>query len=321
MKRTTFVPMIVILVSISLLGINRPCRADDVSLGRQAEQAGKLRQALTHYVTALQSVSEGSPKDQRLREKIIKLAQKIQPPPEILEEVYRYMARGEAFVEAAKDKDGFLRAAREFQSAANAAPWLADAYYNLGVVQDKAVLHKKAIKSLNFYLLAAPDATDGRSVRNLIYKIEARQEEASTLAKTERDKKESLETLSGNWQVRNWTNEAEIPAIDSKHWSDIARNETVSVSIEGNTFEAVYRKPGFRASYRGVISGNRITGSKTDDYSSFTSRTCPPVKFEGTIYKKKDKILIATLGTYWLESNNSCRYDPNVFFGSLLLVR
>ena len=175
MKRTTFVPLMVILVVISFLGtnINRPCWADDVSLGRQAEQTGKLRQALTHYVEALKADDT----NQQLREKIIKLAQKIQPPPEVPEGVYRHMARGEAFIESANDKAGYILATKEFQAATNAAPWSADAYYNLGVSQDKAGLYVEAMDSLNLYLLAAPNASDAREVRNLIYKIEVRKEE------------------------------------------------------------------------------------------------------------------------------------------------
>ncbi len=174
--------------------------ADEEALGRTAEQAGKTRQALNHYVAALQSTSEGSSKDQQLREKIIKLAQKIQPPPALPEEAHRHMARGEAFVGTARDKNGFLRAAGEFQATALAAPWLADAYYNLGIVQDKAGLYQQATRNLKLYLLAAPNASDARTVRNLIYKIEARQEEAQRV-KVEEKRKKSLnpQDLVGSW--------------------------------------------------------------------------------------------------------------------------
>lgn len=100
--------------------------ADNLALGQQAEQIGNLRQALSHYVEALKTDEN----NQQLREKVIKLAQKIQPPPAIPEEVHRHMARGEAFLEAADDSEGFQRSANEFQSASKAAPWLASIYYN-----------------------------------------------------------------------------------------------------------------------------------------------------------------------------------------------
>lgn len=201
MKKSKFATLTVAAIAIFCFGVCGFARADEEALGRKAEQAGKLRQALGHYVSALQSASEGSSTEQRLREKIIRLAPKIQPPPAVPEEAERYMARGEAFVEVATDKNGFLRAAKEFQAAAGVAPWLANAYYNLGIVQDKAGQYKKAMQSLEFYLLAAPSAPDAREVRNLIYKIEARSEASRSAArKEEEEKKKGIESLAGIWR-------------------------------------------------------------------------------------------------------------------------
>ncbi len=167
---------LLILISLTvllLLGLgNTPSYADEAALGRQAEEAGNLRQALKHYVNALQSTSEGSSIERRLREKIIKLVQKIQPPPAVPEEAKRRMARGRAAVKAAKDEQGFLRAANEFKKAVRAAPWLAYGYYNLGVVQDKAGRYDDAIQSFNFYLLAAPNASDSNQIETKIYELE-----------------------------------------------------------------------------------------------------------------------------------------------------
>ena len=151
---------------------------ENIAIAESAESEGRFRTALTHYVNALQSVSEGSSNDMELRKKVIRLAQKIQPPPEVPEKAHRYMARGTAFAEMANDKDGFQKAVKEFHAATRAAPWMADAYYNLGIVQDKSGLYKQAMQSLEFYLLAAPGAPDAREVRSLIYKIEVLKEEA-----------------------------------------------------------------------------------------------------------------------------------------------
>jgi len=76
--------------------------------GIMAEMAGKFREALSHYVTGLQSAPEGSAKEQELREKIIKLAQKIQPPPAVPEEVQKHLGRGKAAVEIAKKSEDLL---------------------------------------------------------------------------------------------------------------------------------------------------------------------------------------------------------------------
>ena len=194
---------LILAISILFVFAHYAHAADYETLARKAETEGKLRQALGHYVSALQSAPEGSAKDRELREKIIRLSHKLQPPATVPEEAHRYTARGEAFFEVATDKNGFLRAAREFQAAATVAPWLARAYYDLGIVQDKAGQYKKAMQSLEFYLLAAPSAPDAREVRNLIYKIEARQEESEREARKKTDvenKQKGIEELAGIWR-------------------------------------------------------------------------------------------------------------------------
>lgn len=182
--------------------------ADEELLGRQAEQAGNDREALTHYVNALPSVSVDSRKDQELRGKIIGLARKVRPAPAVPEEAERRLARGNAAVKSAADREAFKRAADEFKAALKVAPWLAEGYFNLGVVQDKAGDYPDAIRNLKFYLLSAPDAKDAKEVRNLIYEIEYRQEEAQRAttqsreisAKEKQDETEKLvRDLAGKW--------------------------------------------------------------------------------------------------------------------------
>jgi tetratricopeptide (TPR) repeat protein len=111
--------------------------------------------------------------DRILREKIIKAALAMKPAPALPEAVERSMARGTAFARKASDSDGYKKAIAEFEAATNGAPWLALAYYNLGVVQEKAGLFEQAISSLKLYLLAAPDAKNFRDVKNKVYALEA----------------------------------------------------------------------------------------------------------------------------------------------------
>ena len=124
--------------------------------------------SLLQYVDDLKK----NPGDNILREKIIKLAQSTKPAPAVPEEAERNMARGTAFAQKASDSAGYKKAIAEFEAAANTAPWLALAYYNLGVVQEKAGFYVEAIQSLKFYLMAAPDAKNARDVKNKIYALE-----------------------------------------------------------------------------------------------------------------------------------------------------
>lgn len=193
-----------VLTMLLSLGLATSLAAQDrQTLGQQAEQAGKLREALTYYVAALQDTPERSDAEQRLREKmiagfprylqqafqdadanqllrekIIALVQKLKPPPAVPEEAERHMARGRAAVKAARDPKDFEDAIREFRAALRLAPWLPEGYYNLGVVQDKAAHFADAIANLKLYLLAAPDAPDAKQVRDLIFEAEYRRDKA-----------------------------------------------------------------------------------------------------------------------------------------------
>jgi tetratricopeptide (TPR) repeat protein len=134
-----------------------------------AKKSAANNEALSRDVENLKK----NPHDNALREKIIKSALASRPAPEIPEEAERNMARGTAFAQRASDSAGYKKAIAEFDAASNSAPWLALAYFNLGVVQEKAGLYHEAIQSLNFYLMAAPNAKNAREVKNKIYALEA----------------------------------------------------------------------------------------------------------------------------------------------------
>jgi tetratricopeptide (TPR) repeat protein len=185
--------LVIVVLTTTARAIATPPQ-DEESLARQAEQAGRLREALTHYVTALQTATEGSDADQRLREKIIAVVLTLRPPPAKPEEVENFMGRGRAAVEIAKTPDDFRRAAAEFQKALMVAPWLPNGYFNLGVVQDRAGQYSDAIRSFKLYLLAAPAAADASEVRERIagleYKIERQQLDAQAAARKVQNEQE-----------------------------------------------------------------------------------------------------------------------------------
>src|SRR5688500_367571 len=87
-----------------------------------------------------------TPKDNALREKIVKLAVEIKPAPAIPEEAERRMARGGAAFKSATPASDYQDAVKEFEQATLAAPWYGDAYFNLGVAQDKAGNYEAALR-------------------------------------------------------------------------------------------------------------------------------------------------------------------------------
>jgi len=74
--------LLVTFILVLFVALNLSANSTDKEVqARQAEQAGKLQEALADYVSLLRSVTAGSSTDRRLREKIIKLVKRIQPPP------------------------------------------------------------------------------------------------------------------------------------------------------------------------------------------------------------------------------------------------
>lgn len=102
------------------------------------------------------------------------------------EEARKFMVRGMAAIEMAKDNAGLEAAAREFQKAVDVDPDMAEAWYNLGSVQSKLGLLDEAVKSYRRYVTLAPNAGDARQVNDEIIKLEYRMEqEAAKILRTD----------------------------------------------------------------------------------------------------------------------------------------
>jgi hypothetical protein len=162
------------------------------------------------------SVAEvnSAPNDPAAREKVIRLAQTMKSPPAIPEEAREHYVMAAAFVEKAKDSNGFERAIEQYKAALLAAPWWADAYKKLAIAQKAADHYDDAIASLNLYLLTQP--ADSRDAQDEIYKLKAdKQASAEDEARKQREEQQRqrqaaeearakaerarLESVEGRW--------------------------------------------------------------------------------------------------------------------------
>ncbi|MBI4808628.1 MAG: hypothetical protein HY799_06760 [Nitrosomonadales bacterium] len=186
------------------------------------------REQLKQMVGQLQA----NPDDDALREKIIKFAQKLKPAPAIPEEAERRMARGTAAFKGAKSIADYQKAAQEFDQATLAAPWYGDAYFNLGVTQDKAENYESALRSLKLAILAIPNSKD---IKALIYEVEYRSENSpEARAAKERSRDQAL-LLSINGARYSYDKEYQsAPGSVDKYTFDIRGNEV----IMGSSFSA-----------------------------------------------------------------------------------
>lgn len=117
--------------------------------------------------TALESVAE-----RNLQKAIIEFVQNMPEPPVYPTSVRRFMVRGEMALEMNAGPEGYGRAADEYRAATRTAPWLAETYFNLGIVEEKAGEMSAAISAYQLYLLVTPEAANAREIETRVFRME-----------------------------------------------------------------------------------------------------------------------------------------------------
>lgn len=160
-----------------------------------------------------------SPSDDGLRERIIRIALTLKPAPALPPEAERRMARGAVAFKSAGSQADYKDAVKEFEQATLAAPWYGDAYFNLGLAQDKAGDLDGALRSLKNAEKALPG---NKEVTTLIYQVEYRKEkENSPEARAAREKQAEQRFIAslegarydcGGWKTDDdaWKRDIEI---------------------------------------------------------------------------------------------------------------
>lgn len=141
-----------------------------------ARKANDLQGVFSNCVQAVAVAWPGTWVDVRCRTGLVQVASHLPQPPVLPEEARRRMERGKILVKNARNPQDMKAAATEMGLAVSAAPWWADGYYNLGLVEANIGSHAAAIRHLNFYLAADPKAQDAAEVKKKIYELELRQE-------------------------------------------------------------------------------------------------------------------------------------------------
>jgi tetratricopeptide (TPR) repeat protein len=225
--------------------------APEEAKAKKAEAAGDKREALQHYVAALQSLpaDDVSEKGVEIRRSIISLALTMTPPPAIPEEAQRHFDQAALILKDSKNELACARAAQEFEASLRLAPWNSNAYYNLGGLKELANDKDSAIRNFKLYLLAAPGAPDARGVQNKIAALE--------LAKP----KTGLAALEGIWRTVEIDGEVARDNYKS-HWVFQVQGKEIVVThvydVDIPSFDAL--KGDTRVSMKFSLDGRRIRG-------------------------------------------------------------
>lgn len=253
---------------LTMLGLSLQLNvgASERDLALAAEQAGNLREAVTHYAKALRELPWTDAAKNEIETKIITLAVKLDPPPAVSEEAERRMARGRRALKSATTPSDYVDAANEFLGAINEAPWLSDAYFNLGVVREKQGEFRQAMEAFKRYLNASPAAQDAKAVKDRIYELEFEAEKAAKVASTkvaeermQSRQAEHLASLAGTWTDRDGSQRFEATVQDREielRWSQF------HIPTGWHPVEAG------RLRLRGRIEGQTIKGTAFIDETS-----------------------------------------------------
>ena len=139
----------------------------DYNAGLILEQSGKQKDALTHYLAAMKSFLLISDEEETSA-KVITIAQHSNTPvPESADRKYRI-----GILRAQQKR--YKEAIQEFEAALAEAPWLVDAYYNLGLVYDFSGEYQNALRSLRTFMKLAPNAPNIGAVKTKMVELEDR---------------------------------------------------------------------------------------------------------------------------------------------------
>jgi hypothetical protein len=145
--------------------VRRPAAAAAPEIaGAIAEQAGKPQEAFTAYVAAYQALPASAPTadEQRLREKVIAAARRLEQQPTIPADARAHFTKADQLLAAqvvlGGGRTASLEAATaELQSAIRAAPWWADATLTLAKVLQELQRVDAALMNLQLYRRADPE--------------------------------------------------------------------------------------------------------------------------------------------------------------------
>lgn len=178
-----------LLIAIGGIGGSTPFAQESVATleaaAKDAEAAGRTKDAFDLYVRAVRALPDPPPVDDdvRLREHALRLAMQLQPKPAPPEDAERFTVRGQVLFKDAKDEKGFEEAAGDLRKAVRAAPWVPELAYNLALVEEKLGYYRAAAANLKLYGLSNPP--DAAAIRAKMYEFELRREKNKAAAEKE----------------------------------------------------------------------------------------------------------------------------------------
>jgi len=221
-----------------------------------------------------------TPRDDALREGIVRLAPQLKPAPAIPEEARRALVRGNTAQTEATSADDYGRAAKHYEDAAAMAPWWGAAYLSLAKVRELQLDYLSAQRNVKIYMLSAVSPEEARKAQDYLYALEDKQERADK-SKNENDAK--FGWASGRWRMTKTRLDKSGFAL-AKTDPLIARSnieeDRVMLKFAAETMEHDFRTGGERVSPARLDDSFRVSYDRSGKviFELFGARdqyTCP----------------------------------------------
>lgn len=184
--------------------------------------------------------------------------------------VKRELTYGRVALQDAKDKAGFLQSAAQFEAAARKAPDCAQAFFNMGLVYEKAGEYSKALAALKNYLRLAPKAPDAAAVETKIYELEYRGQQQTAA-------RQSNDRIIAALRSGIWCLDVQYKAVgracgQRRHNSGMA---LATVTVDTERFRMfIDWQNGSSFTYAGTIRGRDLRGKYSSGHSMEPSLNC-----------------------------------------------
>jgi hypothetical protein len=213
-----------------------------------AVSVGASAQTPREQFAKMLDVLQQTPKDDALRESIVRLGQQLKPAPAIPEEARRDLVQGNTALEDATGVEDYARAAKYYQDALALAPWWGAAYLSLARAQELQFDYGSAQRNLKLYMLtAAGSPDDARKAQDYMYALQEKQDHTD---KTQAEYDSKFGWLSGKWNVtRKFIDPSGYAVVETDPLTirTLDEGSRVMLKIDGTATEHNHRKGGDQA--------------------------------------------------------------------------
>ena len=204
---------------------------DQINLAHQAQERKDFKMAIGLYVNAIKT-ERGSPVGDAGRNDLIALVEKLKHKPETPEGFRNFAIKAKTHI----DLEKFDAAAADLMAAINAAPWLAEPYYNYALLEEQLGNPGRARWALGWFAKISDNPEMVARAKDSRVRLGILQEE-----------KVALNNMNGTWVLAGNSNATYKVKVDGNKLTIYAPSKgQLDGTIKGNVIEGYFKGRGYK---------------------------------------------------------------------------